>query len=59
MHLIHFAVIRWFMCPAEHYFKTSIPVRHFFHSETIDYLNIVPPEPFLVVASDCVDGDEV
>jgi hypothetical protein len=59
MHLFHFAVIRWFMCQAEQYFKTSWPVKHFFHSEMIDYLSIAPHEPFLVVASDYANVDEV
>jgi hypothetical protein len=47
------------MCLAEQYFETSIPIRHFFHSEMIDYLGIVPHEPFLMAASDYADGDEV
>jgi hypothetical protein len=47
------------MCRAEQNFKTSIPVRHFFHSEMIDYLSIAPHERFLMAASDCADGDEV
>lgn len=59
MHLFHFAVIRWFMCPAEQYFKTSWPERHSFHSEMIDYLSIVPHESFLMAASDCANVDEV
>ena len=57
--LSHFAVIHLFMTLAEQNFKTSQPVRHFFHSETIDYLGIAIPESSQKAVNDCAGGDEV
>lgn len=60
MHLSHFAVIHLLTTPlAEQNFKTSQPVRHFFHSETIDYLGIAIPESSQRAVNDCAGGDEV
>ena len=56
--LSHFAVIHLFMTPAEQYFKTSPPVRHFFHSETINCSGIATPESCQMGVNDCAGEDE-